>query len=296
MVPLNRIREFFGQNSLDWFNIGYAFDWLSVLIIWAASQVAAIGPVYERDFSLDDPLISNPERHNRISSVLNSNVAFVVPIIVISLGGILRKSFIDIHHGVLVVCASRGLARLLTESIKHAVGRLRPDFLARCRWNEVLEACAGKASEVYKGRLSFPSGHSSTAFSGMTVLSLWWAGATAAWCFSVRNPPMPSRMTNFLLSLFPLLWATWVAITRIQDFRHHKEDIIVGSIIGILSATISYLMYWPSPFSARTFRHPTAMEPRYLYIPEAEGRRPRSMSTTDFEFSRLPEDDQVEAV
>ena len=31
--------------------------------------------------------------------------------------------------------------------------------------------------------------------------------------------------------------------------RHHKEDVIVGSLIGIISATVCYLIYWPSPLA-----------------------------------------------
>jgi diacylglycerol diphosphate phosphatase/phosphatidate phosphatase len=54
----------------------------------------------------------------------------------------------------------RGLTRLITEYFKHRVGkgrfgsiflpfsdtaqgRLRPDFLARCKWDKVTELCAG---------------------------------------------------------------------------------------------------------------------------------------------------------
>lgn len=77
---------------------------------------------------------------------------------------------------------------------------------------------------IVDGRKSFPSGHSSTAFSGMFFLSLWTAGQTAAWCFNVQMPPRSlrsSRMTSFFLSLLPLFWATHVAVTRIQD---HVSD------------------------------------------------------------------------
>lgn len=31
--------------------------------------------------------------------------------------------------------------------------------------------------------------------------------------------------------------------------RHHKEDVIVGSLLGIACAVICYLTYWPSPFA-----------------------------------------------
>ena len=54
---------------------------------------------------------------------------------------------------------ARGLARLMTELLKHKIGtrslkiifravnvfigRLRPDFLARCQWDEVVQGCTG---------------------------------------------------------------------------------------------------------------------------------------------------------
>lgn len=36
--------------------------------------------------------------------------------------------------------------------------------------------------------------------------------------------------------------------------RHHKEDVIVGSTIGAITATFCYFLYWPSPFSARSVK------------------------------------------
>ena len=78
-----------------------------------------------------------------------------------------------------------------------------------------------KAQLIIDGRKSFPSGHSSTAFSGMLFLSLWIAGQTAAWAFSVPKAPgnwRSSRLLLFSLTLIPLFWATRVAISRVQDF------------------------------------------------------------------------------
>lgn len=117
-------------------------------------------------------------------------------------------------------------------------GRLRPDFLARCKWDKVLQACTGyylvafliiylstkplrKTKTILDGRKSFPSGHSSTAFSGMTFLALWLAGNTAAWCFGSTKPPgslRSSRLGCLLLTLLPLSWATFVAISRMEDY------------------------------------------------------------------------------
>jgi hypothetical protein len=48
--------------------------------------------------------------------------------------------------------------------------------------------------------------------------------------------------------------------------RHHKEDVVVGSVIGIFSGTICYLLYWPNPFSASSFSAETMGRPRLAAI------------------------------
>jgi membrane-associated phospholipid phosphatase len=77
-----------------------------------------------------------------------------------------------------------------------------------------------KSADIADGRKSFPSGHTSWAFSGMTFLSLWFASQTGAWCFHLPLPAASLRATRigrFALTLLPLFWAVFVAITRIQD-------------------------------------------------------------------------------
>ena len=84
----------------------------------------------------------------------------------------------------------------------------------------VLTFGARHAKDVANGRMSFPSGHSSTAFSGMIYLSLWIAGQSAAWCFSIPKAPRSvrsSRIGILCLSLLPFFWALYVALTRLQD-------------------------------------------------------------------------------
>ncbi len=122
-------------------------------------------------------------------------------------------------------------------SDRYPTGRLRPDFLDRCKWDKTLKACAGyvsslsqghgtddlcrKVEAVIDGRRSFPSGHSSTAFAGMTFLSLWLAGITGAWCLSQPVPGgsfLGSKLARLTLSLLPLAFATWVAVSRVEDY------------------------------------------------------------------------------
>ncbi|GLB41687.1 putative phosphatase [Lyophyllum shimeji] len=292
-MPANRTlaKRLFGPGALEWADRSYAIDWGVVVAIWVLSQIVKHLPVYERSFELNDPLISHPHRADTVSSALNSTLALFLPVLVFAVTGFIRGSIMEIHHGAIAVCAARGLARLVTVSGKHALGRLRPDFLARCGWDENLKLCTGKPAIILSGRKSFPSGHSSTAFSGMTVLALWTAGMTAAWCFSVPTPPRSmrsSRMGRLFLTLIPLSWATFVAISRVQDYRHHKEDVIVGSLIGTVCATICYLIFWPNPFSPKTFTDGCPSIPRALYTDQSLDTR----ADVSFQLTRMEEDER----
>ncbi|EIN09506.1 phosphatidic acid phosphatase [Punctularia strigosozonata HHB-11173 SS5] len=215
----------------------------------------------------------------------------LLPVAIVIVVSGMRRSLMEIHHGLLALIAGRLLSTLITDLLKSRVGRLRPDFLSRCKWDAALSACTGKADDVLDGRKSFPSGHSSTAFAGMTFLFLWIAGNTSAWSFTSRPPSsllLRSRLLGLLISLLPIGYATWVAISRMEDYRHHKEDVIVGSLVGILSSTICYLVYWPNPFSWRSFKDSLLGKPRILYSGRDDRRRPG-----DFALTSLDDDDQV---
>ncbi|RDX49189.1 lipid phosphate phosphatase 1 [Lentinus brumalis] len=243
---------YFHRDSFDFLDRAYVVDWAISSLMWFAGWMIKSLPPFERDFSTKDPLIDHKHRPNQISGDFTWTVAFVVPVAITVVVGLLRRSAHEVHHSLLALYSGRGLCALVTEALKNRVGRLRPDFLDRCKWDKALKACSGKVEAVIDGRRSFPSGHSSTAFAGMTFLSLWLAGITGAWCLSQPVPGgsfLGSKLARLTLSLLPLAFATWVAISRVEDYRHHKEDVIVGSLIGIASATICYLIYWPNPFS-----------------------------------------------
>ncbi|PPQ69823.1 hypothetical protein CVT26_014201 [Gymnopilus dilepis] len=285
------VRHYFREGALDWFDRSYLTDWALVLLIWFSTGLVAVLPIFERTFLRSDQDIKYPHKKNQVSSYTNQAIALFLPLSVFIAVGCLKRSLLVIHHGALGLCASRGLAMFITEVLKHSVGRLRPDFLARCKWDKALDKCTGQKQAILDGRKSFPSGHSSTAFSGMFFLSLWIAGQTAAWAFDVPRTARSlrsSRLLAFGITLLPIFWASHVAMTRLQDYRHHKEDVIVGSLLGCLCATISYLMFWPNPCSSSSFNYQVFGQPRLSYI-EAEYATTRA---DDFELGRLEADEE----
>ncbi|KAI0339631.1 lipid phosphate phosphatase 1 [Trametopsis cervina] len=246
-----RLRQTFGEDAFAWYDRSYGLDWAMATVAWVIAHWIKFLPPYERDFSTDDPLISHKHRPNQISGNMNMIVAICVPVFVVLAIGMLRASAIHMHHGLLSLYCGSGFTALLTEFLKNRVGRLRPDFLSRCKWKSALKACSGDLEKVQDGRRSFPSGHSSEAWAGMTFLSLFLAGVTGAWLLSHTAPPRAitsSRIARLCLTLAPIAYATWVAVSRIEDYRHHKEDVLVGSLLGAGTAATCYLIYWPNPF------------------------------------------------
>ncbi|KAF8479804.1 lipid phosphate phosphatase 1 [Russula ochroleuca] len=260
----SKIKDIFGHDSLSWFDYPYIVDWIVVIEFFVLGNFIRAQQVFERDFSPSDPLIQHPHTSEQISSYTNNLIAVAVPAVLVVLVGAFRNSIHEIHHGLLAVIAGSALTRVITEALKNRVGRLRPDFLSRCQWDASQHVCTGNIDAILDGRRSFPSGHSSTAFVGMTFLTLFLAGKTAAFCFSVTPSRsfLRSRFGRLVIVLSPLAFATWVAITRIEDYRHHKEDVIVGGLIGIFSGSICYLLYWPNPFAASSFSAETMGCPR----------------------------------
>ncbi|KAI0219245.1 hypothetical protein L0F63_001594 [Massospora cicadina] len=126
-------------------------------------------------------------------------------------------------------------------------GGLRPDWIARCRpltgkaMGAILtiDDCTYLDKElVLSGQKSFMSGHAGASFAGFFFLCLFLAGQ-----FSILHK---GRLFNVALVMVPLSFPVWVSLSRIADHRHHPHDVIAGGITGIVAATISYFLYFPS--------------------------------------------------
>ncbi|KAK1380761.1 Lipid phosphate phosphatase [Heracleum sosnowskyi] len=174
--------------------------------------------------------------------------AVLLPIIVFILFYIWRRSVYDLHHSILGLLSAVLITAVLTDSIKNAVGRPRPDFFWRCfpdgkdfydQFGNVV--CHGETNEIREGHKSFPSGHASWSFAGLGFLSLYLAGKLKA--FDRRG-----QVAKLCIVLLPLLVATLVGVSRVDDYWHHWQDVFAGGLLGLVVATICYLQFFPPPY------------------------------------------------
>ncbi|KAG9394108.1 PAP2 superfamily [Carpediemonas membranifera] len=154
------------------------------------------------------------------------------------------------------------LTMFLTNALKLAAGRLRPDFLDRCQ--PVDGVCTGYATTIFEGRLSWPSGHSSLSWSvGLSLTCFLWffllyLAKTHCRPTSKGHPHLATVVLNTRRAIFiaihsipvvvtasllttPLLFPAWVGITRTLDNHHFPTDVLSGSLLGAACAS---LVFW----------------------------------------------------
>jgi len=149
----------------------------------------------------------NLDRSFRFISNTVSPVSIAAPLLVVSTGYILKDSVIE-RKGLFVAASVLGAA-IISTGLKYSVDRTRP-FVTY----PYLEQ-AGSA-----GSPSFPSGHTSSAFSTATSLSI----AFPKWYVIVPS----------------FIWAGSVAYSRMDLGVHYPSDVLAGAVIGSGSAYICY--------------------------------------------------------
>lgn len=122
----------------------------------------------------------------------------------------------------LLLSLSVAISGLLTDILKVVLGRARPKLFFR-------EALYGFDFLHFEPAwLSFPSGHSATAFS--VAATIWFAA-----------PPY---------RIYALLWATLIAFSRIALTQHYISDVLFGSLLGAATTALLYNRYFRNPSHA----------------------------------------------
>jgi len=140
---------------------------------------------------------------------------------------------------------------------------------------------------LHDGWRSFPSGHSSFAFSGLGYLALFLAGQ----CHVFRPR---TDLARVLLALAPLLGAALIAISRCEDYRHDVYDVTTGSLLGILVAYNTYRRYYPPLRNAKCatpYPNPADSLNGFTKVKDEEER---IAGAGEFELEDIEEQDEEE--
>ncbi|KAK6255751.1 hypothetical protein QUC31_017414 [Theobroma cacao] len=226
-------------------------DWLILLLLVVIEVVLyIIHPFYRfvgKDMMED---LKYPLKSNTVPGWAVPVYAVLLPMMIFLLVYIRRRDVYDLHHAILGLLFSVLVTAVITESIKNAVGRPRPDFFWRCfpdgkdaydKWGNVI--CHGDKSVIKEGHKSFPSGHTSGSFAGLGFLSLYLSGKVKA--FDHRG-----HVAKLCIVFLPLLVASLVGISRVDDYWHHWQDVFAGGLLGLVVATFCYLQFFPPPYQA----------------------------------------------
>lgn len=241
----------------------YAPDWVLCIVLVGVFYSLDYIDGFEREFDLTDTSIQHSFTvHERIPNSMLLIYAGAAPLLLIPLVNIVTiRSWWDLHSGWLGLLLSLSLTGAVSQVTKVMVGRPRPDLIARCKPLQgsanapifglvTSKICTQTDRFIMRdGFRSFPSAHSSLSFAGLGFLSFYLAGKLHL--FDEKGYTGKSWV-----SLTPLVGAALIAISRTMDYRHHWQDVLTGSTVGIIFAFFSYRQYYPrlsSPLSHRPY-------------------------------------------
>ncbi|KAI9371016.1 phosphatidic acid phosphatase type 2/haloperoxidase [Aspergillus egyptiacus] len=257
--------------------ISYIFDYVILIACAVAFYILDRIEPYRQRFSLQNISLQYPYAvHERISIAAAVACSGGIPIVIIAVYTLFIDGLFSHHKpvnsstgkrkltgpyrwkdrlwefncGLLGLVLSQALTFAITQALKVACGKPRPDIIDRCQPRpgsqdpspyglSDISICTGDPHLLVDGFRSWPSGHSSSSFAGLFYLSLWIGG-------KLHIMDNKGEVWKMFLVMLPNLGATLIAVSRIMDARHHPFDVITGSLLGILIASISYRQYFPS--------------------------------------------------
>ncbi|CCK71001.1 bifunctional diacylglycerol diphosphate phosphatase/phosphatidate phosphatase KNAG_0F03400 [Huiozyma naganishii CBS 8797] len=228
-------------------------DLILLVVVLLVNLPVYFLPPFERQFYVNDLTISHPYAlHQRVDDTMLFFYSLVLPCgVICAVWSLLcdrRHRWYVLYVSLLGLFLSIFTTSLLTNFLKNWFGRLRPDFIDRCQPRPNLpinvllhasEACTNDNKDVLlEGFRTTPSGHASESFAGLGYLYLWLCG-------QLLTEHAQVGLWRKFVAAIPLLGASLIALSRTQDYRHHFVDILIGSIIGYISAYVFYRKNFP---------------------------------------------------
>ncbi|KAF9664006.1 hypothetical protein SADUNF_Sadunf17G0111100 [Salix dunnii] len=236
-------------------------DWLVLLLLVLIEVILYLTPPFYRYVGKDMMTdLKYPLLDNTVPVWTVPIYAFLLPVVIFLFVYYRRGDIYDLHHAILGLLFSILVTGVITDAIKNAVGRPRPDFFWRCfpDGKDVYDQlgnviCHGEESVIKEGH--------KRSFAGLGFLSLYLSGKLQAFDRS-------GHVAKLCIVFLPLLAACLVAISRVDDYWHHWQDVFAGGLLeasfsGQVVATFCYLQFFPPPY------HPQGWGP-YAYFRELE--------------------------
>ncbi|XVE84891.1 hypothetical protein DITRI_Ditri17bG0048100 [Diplodiscus trichospermus] len=209
-------------------------DWLILLLLVVIEVILNVIEPFHR-FVGEDMMtdLKYPLKDNTVPFWAVPMIAIILPFFVILVYYFIRRDVYDLHHAILGLLFSVLITGVITDAIKDAVGRPRPDFFWRCFpdgkgvFDPVTKdvMCTGLKSVIKEGHKSFPSGHTSWSFAGLGFLALYLSG-------KIRVFDHRGHVAKLCIVFLPLLTASLVGISRVDDYWHHWQDVFAGGLLG----------------------------------------------------------------
>ncbi|EPS65632.1 hypothetical protein M569_09147, partial [Genlisea aurea] len=225
-------------------------DWLILILLVVIESVLILIEPFHR-FVGEEMMIDlkYPLKDNTVPFWAVPVIAIILPFIVILIFYFIRRDVYDLHQAVLGLLFSVLITAVLTDAIKDAVGRPRPDFFWRCFPDGKTSfdnatgnvQCTGLKSVIKEGHKSFPSGHTSWSFAGLTFLAWYISGKIKAF-------DRKGHVAKLCVLFLPLLVAALVGVSRVDDYWHHWQDVFAGGLLGAVIASFCYLQFFPPPY------------------------------------------------
>ncbi|XP_068636558.1 lipid phosphate phosphatase 2-like isoform X1 [Aristolochia californica] len=225
-------------------------DWIILLLLGVIIVILNVIHPFYRFVGVDMmPDLKYPLKGNTVPFWAVPMIALLLPFAVFIAFYVYRSDVYDLHHAILGLLFSTLITGVITDSIKDAVGRPRPDFFWRCFpdgkavYHNVTGnvICHGDESVIKEGHKSFPSGHTSWCFAGLAFLALYLSGKIRA--FDRRG-----HVAKLCIVFLPLLIASLVGVSRVDDYWHHWQDVFAGGLLGTVVACFCYLQFFPAPY------------------------------------------------
>ncbi|OAY81931.1 Lipid phosphate phosphatase 2 [Ananas comosus] len=267
----------------------HMYDWIILVLLAITDGLLNIIEPFHRFVGKDMMTdLRYPMKSNTVPFWAVPIIGIVLPIVIIVAIYFKKRNVYDLHHAILGLLFSVLITAVITDAIKDGVGRPRPDFFWRCfpdgkdEYDNVTTSviCHGEKSVIREGHKSFPSGHSSWSFAGLGFLSWYLAGKIMAF-------DRKGHVAKLCIVFLPLLVASLVAVSRVDDYWHHWQDVFTGGLLGLVVASFCYLQFFASPFDVDSFW------PHAYFQQLAETRNDSELSVITNPNNRRPSQSEV---